>query len=80
MLSIVIGFPGVPGPPAPPGPAPGNRGFHFAKHSQTEMIPLCPKGSIKMWDGFSLLHIMGNSHAFAQDLGKTNIIFVSNTY
>lgn len=56
--------------PAPPGPGPQNRGFLFARHSQTAMIPLCPKDTIKIWDGFSLLHVMGNGFAHSQDLGK----------
>lgn len=66
------GPPGLTGPrgdDAAPGPAPRSRGFHFARHSQTEIIPGCPRGTVKMWDGFSLLHIMGNSHPWAQDLG-----------
>lgn len=33
------------------------------------MIPQCPKNTVKMWDGFSLLHIMGNGHPYGQDLG-----------
>ena len=66
---MMTGSPGVPGIPAPPGPGPRNRGFFFARHSQSAMIPLCPKNTVKLWDGFSLLHIMGNGYAHAQDLG-----------
>lgn len=64
------GFAGVRGDDAPSGPGPRSRGFNFARHSQTEMIPQCPRGSSLMWDGFSLLHIMGNGHPWAQDLGN----------
>lgn len=69
------GFTGLPGDDALPGPGPRSRGFHFARHSQTEMIPQCPRGTTKLWDGFSLLHIMGNGHPWAQDLGKFFFIF-----
>lgn len=34
------------------------------------MIPTCPKSTVKLWDGFSLLHIMGNGHPHGQDLGE----------
>lgn len=33
------------------------------------MIPICPQNTVKLWDGFSLLHIMGNGKPYAQDLG-----------
>lgn len=33
------------------------------------MIPMCPKNTVRLWEGFSLLHIMGNGYAHAQDLG-----------
>lgn len=50
---------GGPGEPAPRPPGPKSRGFFFTRHSQHEFIPQCPRGTVKMWDGFSLLHIMG---------------------
>ena len=31
--------------------------------------PLCPPGTALMWEGFSLLHIMGTAHAHGQALG-----------
>lgn len=71
IYSTLTGYRGASGIPAAPGPKPGNRGFYFARHSQSAMIPICPKNTIKLWDGFSLLHIMGNSYAHAQDLGKS---------
>lgn len=64
------GFRGAPGAPAPNGIGPRDRGFYFARHSQTEMIPICPKNTVKLWEGFSLLHTMGNGRPYTQDLGK----------
>ena len=34
-------------------------------------IPSCPPGSSKMWDGYSLLFVMGNKRSHAQDLGES---------
>ena len=31
--------------------------------------PLCPPGTALMWEGYSLLHILGNGHSQGQDLG-----------
>lgn len=58
------------GSPAPPAPGARNRGFFFARHSQSEMIPVCPRNTVKLWDGFSFLHIMGEGYSVGQDLGK----------
>lgn len=33
------------------------------------MIPLCPPNTIKLWDGFSLLHVRANGKSHGQDLG-----------
>jgi len=33
------------------------------------MIPDCPRGQKKLWDGYSLLYIEGNEKAHHQDLG-----------
>lgn len=63
------GQPGLPGRPAAPGPGPKSRGFFFTRHSQSERVPICPKNSIPMWSGYSLLHVMGNAKAHGQDLG-----------
>ncbi|KAG8239993.1 hypothetical protein J437_LFUL019569 [Ladona fulva] len=62
------GFAGLPGDPAPSVP-PKSRGFFFTRHSQTSQNPACPPGTSRMWDGYSLLHIMGNAKAHGQDLG-----------
>ncbi|TGZ48670.1 hypothetical protein DBV15_12111, partial [Temnothorax longispinosus] len=72
MLSLLLrgaSFCGAPGIPAANGIGPRNRGFYFARHSQTEMIPICPRNTVKIWEGFSLLHTMGNGRPYAQDLG-----------
>ncbi|GLH15324.1 Putative collagens type iv and type xiii, partial [Gryllus bimaculatus] len=65
----ILGIPGMPGEPAPPGPEPKSRGFFFTRHSQTRQSPACPRGTIRMWDGYSLLHFVGNAKAHGQDLG-----------
>ena len=44
--------------------------YFLAKHSQTSVIPDCPHGMRKMWDGYSLLFIQGNEKPHGQDLGK----------
>lgn len=48
----------------------GNTGFILAVHSQKKTVPECPRGTNKMWDGFSLLYIQGNERAQGQDLGE----------
>ena len=40
------------------------------RHSQTVDIPDCPGGTARMWEGYSLLFIMGNERAVGQDLGQ----------
>uniref|UniRef100_T1JC20 Collagen IV NC1 domain-containing protein n=1 Tax=Strigamia maritima TaxID=126957 RepID=T1JC20_STRMM len=62
------GFPGVPGPPGIDG-APCLPGNLLVKHSQTSEIPLCPNNYVKMWEGYSLLHIEGSEKTYNQDLG-----------
>ncbi len=51
-----------------------SRFWHFlflcSRHSQTTMIPECPAGSVKLWDGYSLLFVQGNDRAHGQDLGE----------
>jgi len=64
------GSPGIDGRDAPPGPPPKPRGFFFTFHSQIARAPDCPKGTLSLWEGYSLLHIMGNSKDHGQDLGK----------
>lgn len=67
------GRPGRQGPKgdaADPAPLPPSRGFAIVRHSQAEIIPVCPKGTIKLWDGFSLLHVHSEKRTHGQDLGK----------
>lgn len=71
----LLGFPGFRGDPAPPGPPPKSRGFFFTRHSQTVQTPACPRGTLRLWDGFSLLHFLGNAKAHGQDLGMYHLFF-----
>jgi collagen type IV alpha len=64
------GLMGMPGKPSPEGPRPKAKGWYIAIHSQTSRHPMCPPGTALMWEGYSLLHIFGNSHAQGQDLGQ----------
>jgi integrin beta 8 len=45
-------------------------GFTFARHGQSMEKQSCPKGTIKLWDGYSLLHTVGNQYHHGQDLGR----------
>uniref|UniRef100_A0A8C4Y9P8 Collagen IV NC1 domain-containing protein n=1 Tax=Gopherus evgoodei TaxID=1825980 RepID=A0A8C4Y9P8_9SAUR len=60
---------GLQGPPGPPGTASVAHGFLITRHSQTTDTPLCPQGTIRIYDGFSLLYVQGNERAHGQDLG-----------
>jgi hypothetical protein len=44
----------------------------FCRHSQTTVVPQCPQGSAKLWDGYSLVHVIGNGRSHGQDLGKSD--------
>ena len=55
----MIGMAGLPGPSA----------YIIARHSQSDRIPACPSGSVKLWDGYSLLHTEDDGRAITQDLG-----------
>ena len=45
-------------------------GSMLVRHSQSSSLPVCGDGEIKLWDGYSMLHIEGNGRAHHQDLGK----------
>lgn len=68
-LLVFLGNPGQPGLPAIKKKGPPSRGFVFTFHSQSDVAPSCPGNTKLMWQGFSLLHFMGNGRARGQDLG-----------
>ena len=47
----------------------GGLGMLLVIHSQTTSTPSCPGSYVKLWDGYSLLHIDTNGHGSGQDLG-----------
>lgn len=61
---------GLQGPPGPPGTGSVAHGFLITRHSQTTDTPFCPQGTVRIYDGFSLLYVQGNERAHGQDLGK----------
>lgn len=65
----LAGFPGDTGPKGLPGIGGAGPGIYFARHSQQTYVPDCPQGTTKMWDGYSLSFVVGNSRAHSQDLG-----------
>eukprot|EP00105_Crassostrea_gigas_P005959 XP_011419724.1 PREDICTED: collagen alpha-1(IV) chain [Crassostrea gigas] len=62
------GFAGLPGLSGAVGEG---YGIYFARHSQTTVVPQCPAGTAKLWDGFSLVHVIGNGRSHGQDLGTS---------
>jgi len=42
----------------------------LVKHSQSEEIPRCDAGHVRIWDGYSLLYVDGNDYPANQDLGS----------
>ena len=45
-------------------------GSLLVRHSQSSSTPLCGEAEVKLWDGYSMLHIEGNGKAHHQDLGQ----------
>ncbi|XP_077862511.1 collagen alpha-2(IV) chain-like [Saccoglossus kowalevskii] len=67
-----VGPPGIPGndgPPGSPGVGGSAAGFFITRHSQTVQIPQCPRNTVRMWEGYSLLYVQGNERSHGQDLG-----------
>lgn len=75
------GLPGLQGPSGIPGPRgePGATceqapdyltGILLVRHSQSQNVPVCEPGHIKLWEGYSLLYTDGDERAHSQDLGK----------
>lgn len=75
------GLPGLEGPMGAPGPVgePGQpcettpdylTGILLVRHSQSQYVPTCEPGHIKLWEGYSLLFTDGDERAHSQDLGK----------
>lgn len=60
------GIPGRNGHIRPPG-------HLIVRHSQTDLVPDCPAGTRKLWEGFSLLYLEGSEKAHGQDLGKSDM-------
>ena len=66
-----IGLPGHKGEPGIPCEAEADylTGILLVKHSQSREVPYCEPGSIKLWEGYSLLYTDGDERAHSQDLG-----------
>jgi len=67
--TYTLGLPGETGPTGMGG-LPGPSAYIISRHSQSSRIPACPAGSVKLWDGYSLLHTEDDGRAATQDLGK----------
>lgn len=44
-------------------------GIIFTRHSQDSNVPECPGSTYSLWEGYSLLFVMGNGRSHGQDLG-----------
>ncbi|GFO06154.1 collagen alpha-1(iv) chain [Plakobranchus ocellatus] len=62
----IKGYQGDRGQPGVPSTGPG---ILFTRHSQDSMSPICPDGTTELWQGYSLLFVMGNGRSHGQDLG-----------
>ena len=72
FIVAIEGPPGRDGEKGMPGMAglSGPSAYIIARHSQSDRIPACPSGSIKLWDGYSLLHTEDDGRTTSQDLGN----------
>lgn len=68
-----VGVPGIPGEPGLPCEPASDylTGILLVKHSQSQLLPVCDAGHIKLWEGYSLLFTDGDERAHSQDLGKS---------
>lgn len=66
-----VGVPGIPGEPGLPCEPASDylTGILLVKHSQSQLLPVCDAGHIKLWEGYSLLFTDGDERAHSQDLG-----------
>ena len=74
MISAIKGADGRPGFPGEKGMIgmaglPGPSAYIIARHSQSNRRPICPRGGVKLWDGFSLLKTDYSNAANTMDLG-----------
>lgn len=85
------GIPGLQGPVGVPGQVgePGQpcevapdylTGILLVRHSQSESVPECDAGHIKLWDGYSLLYTDGDERAHSQDLGKLLLLIMQKLF
>lgn len=70
------GLPGLIGEPGVPCEATPDylTGILLVKHSQSQIVPVCEPGHIKLWEGYSLLYTDGDERAHSQDLGEVSRI------
>lgn len=61
----MIGMSGLPGPSA----------YIIARHSQSDRMPACPRGGVKLWDGYSLLKTEYAEGVRSQDLGENERVY-----
>lgn len=76
-LSGTPGFPGIKGEQGAPCDIVPDylTGILLVKHSQSQTVPTCERGHIKLWEGYSLLFTDGDERAHSQDLGKFFLLF-----
>ena len=77
MLKSLQGDRGLFGPPGVPGKECQEERFStgilIVRHSQTSLVPQCPRGQTRLWDGYSLLYVEGNERSHHQDLGGCEV-------
>lgn len=66
----LVGNRGEDGDQGPAGPVTPPDGFYIVRHSQTDVVPACPKGHKTLWTGYSWLYSVGNGMAHGQDLAN----------